>query len=121
MSAACSKTSHEVHSSAAGLFAQSVLGFSEDVCIEGKSFARMQRLSLMDCLAGVAALPLEIREKFLTGALMIALLDRTMDPSEVRWASALASAMKLTAAQVEECCLGARILTDMLHPVSQRA
>ncbi|MSR69900.1 MAG: hypothetical protein EXS17_06090 [Phycisphaerales bacterium] len=117
MTAACANQTAQTQLSAAGLFAQSVLGFSEDVCIEGKSPARIERLSLIDCLAGVAALPIETREKFLTGALMIALLDRKMDPSEVRWASALASAMRLNSAQVEECCLGARILTDMLHPV----
>ena len=118
MAAACSNPSGVTQLSAAGLFAQSVLGFSEDVCVEAKSPARTGRLSLIDCLAGVATLPIETREKFLTGALMIALLDRKMDPSEVRWASALASAMRITPTQVEECCLGARILTDMLHPMS---
>ncbi len=107
--------------SAAGLFAQAVLELSEDACIEGKSPARMARLTLIDCLAGVAALPEDLKERFLTGALMIALLDRRMDPAEVRWASALASAMQLSTRRVEECCLGARILTDMLHPVTRES
>ena len=50
---------------------------------------------------------------------MIALLDRRMDAAEVRWASVLASAMRLPTQRVEECCLGARILTDMLHPITR--
>ncbi len=116
MDAASGEGAREHRPSAAGLFAQAILGFSEDACIEGKSSKRISRLTLIDCLSGVAALPIDLREKFLTGALMIALLDRRMDPAEVRWASALASAMRLSSQQVEECCLGARILTDMLHP-----
>ena len=59
------------------------------------------------------------KKKILTGALMIALLDHRMDAAEVRWASVLASAMRLPTQRVEECCLGARILTDMLHPVTR--
>ncbi|MDA1262481.1 MAG: hypothetical protein O3B75_06250 [Planctomycetota bacterium] len=108
-----------IHSqpSAAGLFAQAVLGLTEDDCIEGKSPARINRLTLIDCLSGVAALPPKTQEKFLTGALMIALLDRRMDAAEVRWASVLASAMKISTQRVEECCLSARILADMLQPV----
>ncbi|MSQ90411.1 MAG: hypothetical protein EXS01_03315 [Phycisphaerales bacterium] len=121
MAAAGASEAGESQPAAAGLFAQAVLRLSEDDCIEGKSPAHMSRLSLMDCLSGVAALSIDTREKFFTGAIMIALLDRRMDPSEVRWASALASAMKLSPRQVEECCLGARILTDMLHPVTRTA
>ena len=121
MAAASSHQHVESQPAAAGLFAQAVLRLSEDVCIEGKSPARMSRLSLIDCLSGVAALPMDMREKFFIGAIMIALLDRRMDPSEVRWASALASAMQLSPRQIEECCLGARILTDMLHPIAQSA
>lgn len=67
----------------------------------------------------MTALPPETQEKFLTGVLMIALLDRQMDAAEVRWATILASAMRLSAQRVEECCLGARILTDMLHPITR--
>ncbi len=119
MAAASGAQASDTQPSAAGLFAQAVLGLSEDECIEGKSPARINRLSLNDCLVGVAALPAETQEKFLTGALMIALLDRRMDPAEVRWASLLANAMRISTQRVEECCLGARILTDMLHPVTR--
>ena len=119
MAAASGDIAVDSQPSAAGLFAQAVLGLSEDACIEGKSAARINQLSLIDCLSGVAALPPETQEKFLTGALMIALLDHRMDAAEVRWASVLASAMRLPTQRVEECCLGARILTDMLHPVTR--
>lgn len=116
MAAACEDQSIDHQPSAAGLFAQAILGLSEDACAEGKSPARIDRMTLVDCISGVSLQPLDIREKLLTGVLMIALLDRRMDPFEVRWASTLASAMKLTDRQVEECCLGARILAEMLHP-----
>ncbi len=119
MAAASADQAVDAQPSAAGLFAQGVLGLSEDACIEGKSPARIGRLSLIDCLSGVAALPPDIQEKFLTGAVMIALLDRRMDPAEVRWASVLASAMRLSTQRVEECCLGARILADLLHPLTR--
>lgn len=119
MAAASSDQTSDTQPSAAGLFAQAVLGLSEDACIVGKSPAKINRLSLIDCLSGVAALPPDIQERFLTGALMIALLDRRMDPAEVRWASVLANAMRLSTQRVEECCLGARILTDMLHPATR--
>jgi hypothetical protein len=119
MAAASEDIAVDSQPSAAGLFAQAVLGLSEDVCIEGKSPARINKLSLNDCLSGVTALPPETQEKFLTGVLMIALLDRQMDAAEVRWATILTSAMRLSAQRVEECCLGARILTDMLHPITR--
>lgn len=119
MAAACEDQSCDHQPSAAGLYAQAILGLSEDACSEGKSPQRFARLTLSDCISGVAAQPIDIQEKLLTGVLMIALLDRKMDPLEVRWAATLASAMKLNDRQVEECCLGARILTEMLHPTGR--
>lgn len=99
-----------------GLYAQAILGVSEEACLEAKRPERIGVLTLVDCLARVRALPRETAEKVVTGAMMIAFADGVMRPLEVRWASMLASAAGLESGDFQQCCASARVIAAMVRP-----
>jgi len=105
-----------VQEAATGLYAQAILGFTEEECRRAKDAEHISNKTLIDCLAGVRALPSEESEKLLTGVMMIAYADRSMKPLEVRWASMLASAVNVTPDVFQRCCVDARIIASMLRP-----
>ena len=107
-----------VQEAATGLYAQAILGFTEEECRKAKDAEHISNKTLIDCLAGVRALPSEEAEKLLTGVMMIAYADRSMKPLEVRWASMLASAVNVTPDIFQRCCVNARIIASMLRPSS---
>jgi len=99
---------------AAGLYAQAILGVSEAACEEAKKDENVSALTLLDCLGRLAGVSQDVGEKILTGVMMIAYANRTMHPLEVRWASMLASALKLEADDFQRCCVNARVMSGML-------
>ena len=99
---------------AGGLYAQAILGLSEQACAEAKADDSMAALTLLDCLARLKHVPSELGEKILTGVMMIAYADRSMHPLEVRWASMLASAMSMNVDDFQRCCVNARVMSSML-------
>ena len=99
---------------AGGLYAQAILGLSEEVCAEAKSDDSMATLTLLDCLGRLAHVPTEVGEKIMTGVMMIAYADRSMHPLEVRWASMLASALSMSVDDFQRCCVNARVISGML-------
>ena len=101
---------------ATGLYAQAILGLTEKECRKAKDAEHISNKTLIDCLAGVRALPKEESEKLLTGVMMIAYADRSMKPLEVRWASMLASAIEVTPDIFQRCCVNARIIASMIRP-----
>ena len=105
----------------AGLYAQAILGLSEDTCVEAKRPDRLGVMTLVDCLSRLKALPRGPAEKIVTGALMIALADGVLAPLEVRWASMLASAAHLSDDDFQRCCASGRVLAAMLRPRPSRA
>jgi hypothetical protein len=105
-----------VQEAATGLYAQAILGFSEDVCVEAKDADHISNKTLIDCLSGVRQLPQELAEKILTGVMMISYADRKMKPLEVRWASMLASAIDISPDNFQRCCVNARVIASMLRP-----
>lgn len=105
-----------VQEAATGLYAQAILGFSEEVCLEAKDAGQIGNKTLIDCLSGLRQLPQEISEKILTGVMMISYADRKMKPLEVRWASMLASAIDITPDNFQRCCVNARVIASMLRP-----
>ena len=100
----------------AGLYAQAILGLSEEACRHAKSPDQMKHQTLVDCLAGVHALPAEQAEKIMTGVMMIAFADGHMEPLEVRWASMLASACEMCDEDFQRCCASARVIASMFNP-----
>jgi len=107
-----------VQEAATGLYAQAILGLSEEECRKAKDADHISNKTLIDCLAGVRALPKEEAEKLLTGVMMIAYADRSMRPLEVRWASMLASAVDVTPDDFQRCCVNARVIASMLRPTA---
>jgi hypothetical protein len=105
-----------VQEAATGLYAQAILGFSEEDCKKAKDEDHISNKTLIDCLSGVQQLPKEIAEKILTGVMMISYADRKMKPLEVRWASMLASAIDVTPDDFQRCCVNARVIASMLRP-----
>lgn len=105
-----------VKEASAGLYAQAILGLSEQSCREAKSPERIGNQTLVDCLAGVHGLPRDVAEKILTGVMMIAFADGHMEPLEVRWASMLASACEMSEEDFQRCCAAARIIASMFNP-----
>ena len=105
-----------VQEAATGLYAQAILGFSEEECKEAKNEKHIGNKTLIDCLSGIQQLPREIAEKILTGIMMISYADRRMKPLEVRWASMLASAIGVSPDDFQRCCVNARIIASMLRP-----
>ena len=105
-----------VKEASAGLYAQAILGLSEDDCRHAKSPERMKHQTLVDCLAAVHALPADAAEKIMTGVMMIAFADGHMEPLEVRWASMLASACEMSDEDFQRCCASARVIASMFNP-----
>jgi len=105
-----------VQEAATGLYAQSILGFTEEDCRKAKESKQIKNKTLIDCLSGVRQLPSEIAEKILTGVMMISYSDRKMKPLEVRWASMLASAIEIQPDDFQRCCVNARVIASMLRP-----
>ncbi|MGY8753922.1 MAG: hypothetical protein ACKVIO_08505 [Phycisphaerales bacterium] len=105
-----------VQEAATGLYAQAILGFTEDICCEAKYAEHISNKTLIDCLSGVRQLPREMAEKILTGVMMISYSDRSMKPLEVRWASMLASAIEVSPDDFQRCCVNARVIASMLRP-----
>jgi hypothetical protein len=105
-----------VQEAATGLYAQAILGFSEEDCQKAKNADHISNKTLIDCLSGVQQLPKEVAEKILTGVMMISYADRKMKPLEVRWASMLASAIDVTPDDFQRCCVNARVIASMLRP-----
>jgi hypothetical protein len=99
-----------------GLYAQAILGVSEDACLEAKRPDRIGVLTLVDCLSRVRSLTPDVAEKIVTGVMMLAFSDREMRPLEVRWASMLASAAGLSQEDFQRCCASARVIAAMLRP-----
>ena len=100
---------------AAGLYAQAILGVSEAACEEAKEDHNVSSLTLLDCLGRLAHVSSDVGEKIMTGVMMIAYANRNMHPLEVRWASMLASALKLEADDFQRCCVNARVMSGMLN------
>jgi len=99
---------------AAGLYAQAILGVSEEACREAKHDDNIATLTLLDCLGSLSSVSREVGEKIMTGVMMIAYADRSMHPLEVRWASLLASALELSSDDFQRCCVNARVMASML-------
>jgi len=115
MAVAC-EDMQSVQEAATGLYAQAILGFSEEVCRHAKEDKNISNKTLIDCLSGIRQLPKELSEKILTGVMMISYADRKMKPLEVRWASMLASAIEITPDDFQRCCVNARVIASMLRP-----
>jgi hypothetical protein len=105
-----------VQEAATGLYAQAIIGLTEEECRIAKDADHISNKTLIDCLSGVRQLPREIAEKILTGVMMISYSDRSMKPLEVRWASMLASAIEVSPDDFQRCCVNARIIASMLRP-----
>ena len=99
-----------------GLYAQAILGVSEEACLEAKRPERMAPLTLVDCLSAVGRLGNHTGEQIVTGVMMIALSDGMMRPLEIRWASMLSSAAGLSHDDFQRCCASARVIAAMLRP-----
>lgn len=105
-----------VNDGASGLYAQAILGLSEDVCLEAKRPEHLGVLTLVDCLSIVRALEGHVAEKLVTGVMVIAFSNETMCGLEVRWASMLTSAARLSSDDFQRCCASARVIAAMLRP-----
>jgi hypothetical protein len=99
---------------AAGLYAQAILGLSEEACQQAKSDENIATLTLLDCLGKLAFVSREVGEKIMTGVMMISYSNFKMHPMEVRWASMLASALSLEGDDFQRCCVNARVMAGML-------
>jgi hypothetical protein len=108
-----------VQEAATGLYAQAIIGLSEEECRIAKDAQHIANKTLIDCLSGVRRLPRDLAEKILTGVMMISYSDRSMKPLEVRWASMLASAIEVSPDDFQRCCVNARIIASMLRPSEQ--
>jgi uncharacterized tellurite resistance protein B-like protein len=110
-----------VQEAATGLYAQAILGLSEEECKRAKDADHIINKTLIDCLSGLRNLPTEVAEKVITGVMMISYADRSMRPLEVRWASMLASAIEITPDDFQRCCVNARVIASMLRPQGSSA
>jgi uncharacterized tellurite resistance protein B-like protein len=105
-----------VQEAATGLYAQAILGLTEQECKVAKDADHISNKTLIDCLSGLRKLPTELSQKVITGVMMISYADRSMRPLEVRWASMLASAIEITPDDFQRCCVNARVIASMLRP-----
>ena len=110
-----------VQEAATGLYAQAILGLTEEECKKAKDAEHISNKTLIDCLSGLRNLPSELAEKVITGVMMISYADRSMRPLEVRWASMLASAIEITPDDFQRCCVNARVIASMLRPQGSSA
>ena len=99
---------------AGGLYAQAILGISEESCLSVKKGDLLDEMTLLDCLGMLRGLPRESAERIMTGVMMIAYANRSMHPLEVRWASTLASCLEFTEDDFQRCCVNARVMSSML-------
>lgn len=113
MSAADGTLSTE-RQAAAGLYAQAILGISEEACREAKRDEHIATLTLVDCLGLLAKVPSDIGERIMIGVMMVAYAGRSMHALEVRWASMIASALALDSDGFQRCCVNARVMASML-------
>ena len=105
-----------VQEAASGLYAQAILGLTEEECKKAKDAEHISNKTLIDCLSGLRNLSSDLAEKVITGVMMISYADRSMRPLEVRWASMLASAIEITPDNFQRCCVNARVIASMLRP-----
>ncbi|MEE2912549.1 MAG: hypothetical protein VX436_01955 [Planctomycetota bacterium] len=110
-----------VQEAASGLYAQAILGLTEEECKKAKDAEHISNKTLIDCLSGLRSLPTELAEKIITGVMMICYSDRSMQPLEVRWASMLASAIEISPDNFQRCCVNARVIASMLRPQGSSA
>ena len=101
---------------ASGLYAQGILGLSEEDCRRAKTPQAIDQLTLVDCLSVLSRLDAEAGEKVMTGLMMLAYSDGQMTPLEVRWASMVATALNLRPEQFQQCAVNARVVATMLAP-----
>lgn len=99
---------------AGGLYAQAILGISEEDCLKVKQGDRLDESTLLDCLTMLRELPREYGERIMTGVMMIAYANRSMHPLEVRWASTLASTLEFSEDDFQRFCVNARVMSSML-------
>ena len=104
---------------AGGLYAQAILGISEEDCLRVKSGDLLDEMTLLDCLAMLRQLPRDYGERIMTGVMMIAYANRSMHPLEVRWASTLASSLEFSEDDFQRMCVNARVMSSMLDAQSQ--
>lgn len=108
-----------IESASPGLYAQAILGLSEEACLKAKEPARIGQMTLVDCLSTVGRLRRDLAEKIVTGVMMIALADGQMRALEIRWASMLSSAAGLSQDDFQRCCASARVIAAMLRPPAE--
>ena len=99
---------------ASGLYAQGILGMSEEHCRKSKRAEVIDQLTLVDCLSQLSHLDADSGEKIMTGLLMIAYSDGQLTPLEVRWASMVATALKLEPDEFQKCAVNGRVVATML-------
>ena len=104
---------------AGGLYAQAILGISEEACLNVKQGDLLDEMTLLDCLTLLRGLPREYGERIMTGVMMIAYANRSMHPLEVRWASTLASSLEFSEDDFQRFCVNARVMSSMLDAQSQ--
>ena len=101
---------------ASGLYAQGILGLTEEECREAKRSDVIDDLTLVDCLAALSRLDGDSGEKVMSGLMMLAYSDGLMTPLEVRWASMVATALKIKPEEFQKCAVNARVVATMLAP-----
>ena len=104
---------------AGGLYAQAILGISEQACLTIKSSGLLDEMTLLDCLGMLREPPRDHGERIMTGVMMIAYANRSMHPLEVRWASTLASALEFSEDDFQRMCVNARVMSSMLDAQSK--
>lgn len=101
---------------ASGLYAQGILGLTEEDCRRAKCSDAIDDLTLVDCLSILSKLDSDSGEKVMTGLMMLAYSDGHMTPMEVRWASMVATALDLKPNEFQQCAVNARVVATMLAP-----
>jgi uncharacterized tellurite resistance protein B-like protein len=101
---------------ASGLYAQGILGLSEEDCRVAKTAEALGDRTLVDCLSMLAHLDRETSQKVMAGLMMLAYSDGHMTALEVRWASMAAAAFGLEPDDFQKCAVNARVVATMLAP-----
>lgn len=108
------KNVRNARQAASGLYAQGILGISEEDCRRAKAPEVIDHLTLVDCLSLLAAFDNETGEKIMTGLMMLAYSDGHMTALEVRWASMVSEAIGLSPDGFQKCAVNARVIATML-------
>ena len=58
-----------VQEAATGLYAQAILGLTEEECKKAKDAEHISNKTLIDCLSGLRNLPSDLAEKVITGVI----------------------------------------------------